>query len=242
MTIQPRVMRGKVELIVPHHDKEISFIHPSEGPNTYQEVGKAILGRGLRLPTGEETASLVYSAYNSEEPEFKEIRQIMRDGWLWVFNRNLWTDKGVYVQEDMEAKGMSEKIEVKGLEKRLDGGKEVNGIRFSKDSTLRFAPKETYNPEGNLEPDALAKDGFVIASYGKEGAEKLGEVAKKFSHKSYLWTLKDIQGPVQRVSALDEDYCGSGLGVYGNDGGYDWGGRAFGVRKTSEAGSHSRKK
>src|SRR3989338_7056565 len=96
----PQITRGRVDISVPHEGRNVSFVYPSAGPNAYKEVGRQILNQGLRLPTGDETASLLYSAYCipqvKDEPEFQNIREIMNNRWLWVFNLNLWTRKGVY--------------------------------------------------------------------------------------------------------------------------------------------------
>jgi hypothetical protein len=136
------------ELVVPHENKELTFVYFLCGPNDYGTVRKEILERNYRIPTGDETASLLHSAYCipevNDEPEFQDIRTIMRERFLWIFNRNLWTPKGVYVVQDNEARGRSEALEENQLEKMLNGGEEIKGVRFSKDKTVRFAPKETY--------------------------------------------------------------------------------------------------
>ena len=59
----PRIERATTKLWVPYENKSIAFAHSSFGPGTYQQVGKAILGAGLTLPTGDYTASLVHPAY-----------------------------------------------------------------------------------------------------------------------------------------------------------------------------------
>ena len=225
----PRVVRGRVELIVDHEGKELPFIHPSQGPHNYQTVGRSILSRNLKIPTGDQTASLIYAAYNSEEPEFKEVRGIMHDNWVWVYNRNLWTPDGVYVVQDPNAVGTSEELTQKELESRLEGGESVGNVRFSKDRTVRFALKGNYRL-GEHTPESLAEDGFMIASYSVDGARKLSEISTKpdFKNKSpYIWGVDNPKEPVQRVSALDSS-VGDGLYVDGNDHG-DTGGYAFGV-------------
>ena len=105
---KPRIVRGRVELIIPYQTKEISFVYPSIGPNTYQEVGKEILQKNLILPHGDYTAALLHAAYCSgakDELEFENVLKIMKTNWLLVFNQNLWIDKGVYVVQDTKADG-----------------------------------------------------------------------------------------------------------------------------------------
>ncbi len=101
---------------------------------------------------------------------------------------------------------------------------EQEGIRFSEDNFVRFAPKDTYK-FGEHTSESLAQDGFVRASYGFVGAEKLGEVSEKFGNNPVVWTL-EISPPEQRVSALDGG--GDWLRVSGDFGDH-YEGRTFGV-------------
>ncbi|MBS3080204.1 hypothetical protein J4221_01925 [Candidatus Pacearchaeota archaeon] len=112
--------------------------------------------------------------------------------WVPIFNRNLWTDKGVYVFQDPNVKGRSEMIDENELEEQLKNtffswkSKKVNGVRFRKDGSLRFAPRETFS---YFKQHAGAtyenfydgtNSGFLIANFGVEGADKLIQVSKKF--------------------------------------------------------------
>jgi len=230
--LKPRVVRGRVELIVPYKNNEITFIYPSIGPNRYQEVGKEILQKKLMVPHGDYTASLLHAAYCSDaknEPEFENVREIMNKKWLWVFNQNLWTDKGVYVVQDMQADGKNQPLSIKNLEKKLKGAQEIDGVRFSDDKTVRYAPKETYSL-GDHSAESFSKDGFVRAIANNDGAKKLAEVSQKFSYNPRTWgvTVAENSEAEQRVSALN-DYGGNRLYLNGDGfGGGDWG-HAFGV-------------
>jgi len=232
MENQARVVRGRVKLWVPHNDGEIAFAFPAVKGN-YKKMGAKILADKQKVPTGDYTASLVHAAYcNSNvknEPEFENVRDIVRDNWLYVFNKDLWTSKGVYVFKDLEATGLSKPLEVAELEEMLKGGKELSwgGIRFSQDRRLGFAPKGSY-VLGDHTSESLAKDGFIIASCDIEGAKKLGEASAKFRSNPYTFGVDVQEGnvPQLRVSELGE--CDSWLRF----GGYDWGDcsdyRAFG--------------
>src|SRR5438876_1038071 len=118
MAQKSRIERGATYLIVPTSNGEVSFEYPAYGPNTYASVGKSILKRGLKIPTANQTASLLHEAYYGNEefkdsPEAKFIREdIMKARWMWAFNRNIWTPKdsknaGVYVLHDAKAEGRS---------------------------------------------------------------------------------------------------------------------------------------
>lgn len=214
----PRVEEERVEggmiktkLIIPHGDGYVTFYN-SHMYRTYQSAGKRIINAGLRVPTGEEVASLIYAAYCVPEIEndweFEKARAIMGHG-IWNFNRNLWTPEGVYVVQDPEALGGSQPFNINQLEKSLKRGKERNGIRFSEDGTVRFAPEGSYK-SGEHTSESLAKDGYIIASYGIEGAEKLGEVFYKFKYiPARGLDIFIIRGGSELNDDLDS------LGVYG---------------------------
>jgi len=233
----PRIERGITKIIVPHGKGEKVFDALSERHGAYQIIGKRLLERNLRLPTGDYNACLLHAAHCypeiEKEPEFKEIRHPpMENRWLWVFNKNLWTSDGVYVVPDLNAVGTSQPLNQDELEKMLKGGKELSwgGIRFSKDGRVRFAPKESYKFKGHTS-ESLTMDGFVIANYTSRGAEKLGEVSSKLADLPEILGLNIQEGeePAQRVSALNNTY--SRLDIFG--GFYDnreyRGGYAFGV-------------
>src|SRR3989344_2575546 len=142
------------------------------------------------------------------EPEFQNVREIMRNRWLWIFNQNLWTDKGLYVIEDQKIKGLSEKLTISNLEKKLSGGTKIKGtnVRISKEGKIRFAPNDsdTYLL-GEQTADQLKINDILIAQYLKEGAEKLGEIAAQFKNNSFVYGLdiSEGQNPELRVSAVD---------------------------------------
>jgi len=210
--IEPPVWTPKAKLYIPHGDQEIIFAYPAFQGN-YQTTGRQILekisGKDLSIPTAEQTVSLLHTTYCnpsvSREPEFQEIKNLMKSNWLWVFNQNLWTSEGVYVVQDSNAKGINKSLNVNELEEILKNAKENNGLRISKDKKVRFAPKETYKL-GNHTSDSLAKDGFIIASYDEKGAEKIAEISQKFRVNPYVYGLNIFEGkkPKQKRSALYE--------------------------------------
>ena len=225
-TRYPRVERPEpvitppTKLWVPYEDGGLAFDSLSQGPHNYQTVGRGILARNLSIPTGEQTAYLAQGAYESEEPEFKEVQDIIRDKWLWVFNRALWIPDGVYVAHDPNAVGLSQDLTTNELESMLINGTELKGIRFSQDGSIRYAPRETYRL-GEHTPESLASDGFVIASYGVNGAKALGEVAEKIlsidGRKPFIFGVSVNKGEdsEQRLSALSSNWYGHWLLVGG---------------------------
>ena len=53
---EPGIIRGRVELNVPHKEGIVQFAYPSAGSRNYRAVGDEILKRNQRLPEGSETA------------------------------------------------------------------------------------------------------------------------------------------------------------------------------------------
>lgn len=228
--MKSKISRGMTKIEVPCNGKYVIFVHPGEGPDTYQNVFSRLIARGLRPATGDETASLLYTAYCElpNEPESKEIKEIMRKGWMWVANRNLWVpgkNGGVYVVYDEKGVGRGKELDIGELEKTLEGSEDINGTRLSRNGSVRFALRETYQ-EGIQKPEDFVKNGFVIANYGAEGAEKLKEVAKTFKSDLKVWIVSPDNKPELRVSAL-----GGGVGGLHVGGGR---GRAFGVLNSAE--------
>ena len=121
------------KLLMSYENEEISFAYPSFGPDTYLNVGKQILENNLQIPTAEQTVALLHVAYLSElkdNPEFQNVIKIMKTNWLLVFNRNIWTDKGVYVVQDSEAKRRSKELKISNLEEELKNSEEINAVKF----------------------------------------------------------------------------------------------------------------
>ena len=193
-------------------------MHPAYGPGTYADVKSAIEQDKLKGPTMAETVSLVYSAFDSSTNRYStEIKEIMAKELLWAFTGTLYVpNKGAYIQDDPEIKNGMPFMEESGLIKKLE----------ARDSSVRFV-RFGYQV-GEMSPLQLAKNPYVIAFAGEEGAEKLAEVSDKYKYKSFLWSFESVDEITTRVSALDFDFgrrlsVDSGLhGDYRN-------GRAFGV-------------
>lgn len=240
------IERGQTYSRIPFNDKLLRFAQPMI-QGTYVNVGKAILSSQspkLRLPTGEERAFELDRVYNSEDAEFREspeadaVRDNMKNNHVWVFNRNIWTSEsarnpGLYVVFDSQAQGISAPFDLTELEDKLSGGTTERGVRFSKDGTIRFAPRNTFYL--GTQKGALADSGFVIANYGIEGAKKLDKVAPKVGMgKPYIYGVSGNSEPIQKVAALGHDWGldgGLGLGGGWDD---DYLGFASGVRVSAE--------
>lgn len=227
---KPRIVRKEIELRVPHNDKEIVFSYPYICGD-YRTAGEKILDKNQLASTGDCAASLFCNVYCSEElfneAESRDIISEIKGNWFWIYNRNLWTRKGVYVFQDLEAIGLGRQLDEEHLEKKLMGGKEIGevGVRVSEDGMVRFAPKESYKLGENSLED-FSKSGFIIASCLKEGAEKFGMVSAKFRNKPRICGV-ETEISVQTVSAVY--VYGKRFNFYGDKLGDNKYGRALGI-------------
>ncbi len=233
---QSKIVRRKDGIWTLHDGRLIGFTLQPYGPGNYQNLGKRILESNQEVPHGDYTASFLHSVYCDNEiindPEAVNARNVMKDNWLSVYNRNLITDKAFYVIQDDLAIGRSKELTIEDLEEMLKGGKELSlgGIRFSQDGKIRYAPKGSYR-FGEHTSETLAKDGIIIASLGQEGAEKFGEASATLINKHYIYgvEVKEGQNPELRVSAVDEH--DNRLRFYCNKFSDDYRYLAFGVLK-----------
>src|SRR3989338_2872997 len=151
-----------VKIYLPSKDGEIIFGYPP--PNKYELDRK-----NFRLPSADQVVDLIYAAFFSKRNE-PNLDLILDPCFLRIYNVNLWTNEGIYVEEcssDWSERYPSFNLEVGELEEKLTGGTVLsNGVRFSKDNKLKFFKTD------------LENDGFIIASFGIEGAKKLAEISK----------------------------------------------------------------
>ena len=186
-----RIKEGRTELIVNHNGEDLTFIHPSYGPNDYANVGNSIEQAGLRRPTMAETASLVYTTFNSDDKYSKEIKDLMEKIWLWAFTGSLYIPRGVYIQDDPEIRNRMPFMEESDLVKRLEAN----------DKNVRFVPFG-FKTE-SMTSRELEKNPYVIALAGEEGASKLAEVADKHrNERPYIWSFETVDRPLTRVAVF----------------------------------------
>ena len=219
------IRRGATtEIDVPHAGDISTFIHPKSGPGTYAQVQEEITGVGLLPPPMAETASLVYAAFQGDEQELQDIRQTMKNRWLWAFTGTLYVpNKGVYIQDHPEIRNGMPFMQEVDLVAKLESN--APGVRFV---PFGFKTEDMTSHE-------LSKNAYVIALAGEEGADKLAEIADRHKvKKPYLWSFESIDEPLASVSALYSYLGGRGLLVVGGDFGGSGGGCAFGVRSRDE--------
>ncbi len=144
----------------------------------------------------------------------------MKDKWLWGFTGILYTPKTIYILDNPETRNGMPFMEESELVKKLE----------KNDLSVRQV-EYGFGTESMSALD-LAKNKFVIALAGEEGADKLAQTADTFKIKPYLFGLKQVNENKTRVSALYSiSYLVQRLNVDGNNHGNLRSGCAFGVRR-----------
>ncbi len=213
---------------IPHEGGKITFQHPSFR-GTYGSLAEKIDMEGLQRPTSAQTASLVYDALQNPKGEYESgIIKILNFFGLIEFNGNLYLPKhegeevhnGVIVEANPTIKDGRLVMDRKALTERLK----------KNDPSVKFVPFGY--AVGEQSTSTLAKNPYIIARYGEEGADKIAYLASRYSGKPEVWSFKSVDSEDRFISALYglNWYFDYGLRV---DGGWDDGddGRAFGVKK-----------
>src|SRR3989344_4610146 len=178
-----KIKEGKTYLTVPHAGGELTFQHPAF-KGTYGNIAEQIDKAGLKRPNSQETASLVYDAFqNSEEKYSSEITSILRNDWLWEFTGNLYLPKsneeinnGVILEHNPKIENGKLIMNKNSLVERLN----------KNDPLVKFVPFRYKIGEQTWQE--LSKNPYIVARYGEEGADKIAKVADKYSNKPYVWS------------------------------------------------------
>lgn len=219
----------KTILTVPHEGGELAFQHPPFR-GTYGRVAEQIDETDLKRPSSAQTSSLVYDALQNQRGEYEsQILNILKNNWLWEFTGNLYLPKsgekvsnGVILETNPQIINRLLAMDKSSLIKRL----------HENDSNVKFVPFGYKT--GEQTHQELGKNPYVIARYGKEGAEKVAEIASNFKGKPYVWSFDSVDEEKTRMSALDGRWGFGGLGVGGHYWGDFDGGHSFGVLKSEK--------
>ncbi len=184
------------ELTVPHNGRKLTFLHLAYGPNTYANVAQAIEQEGLHQPTMAEITSLVYAALNSGDRYSQEIRDKMRDNWIWGFVGELDVlREGVYIEDRPAIRNGFIFMDKNDLEERLKKG----------DPRVRFI-RPGFKTE-SMTPMEIADNSYLVALVGAEGTEKIAQIAdKQKRNKTSLWNFKSENQTTARVLAFSSNW------------------------------------
>jgi hypothetical protein len=210
---------------IPYEKGNITFQYPAF-KGYYLNVASAIDKDNLKRPNSPKTASLVYDAFKNSNRKYEsEIIKILNEAFLWEFTGNLYLPKsnekvnnGVILEYNPKIENGKLKMDKTSLIKRLN----------ENDSNVKFVPFGFKIGKQNL--IELQKNPYIIARYGKEGAEKIAKIASKYKNEPHVDSFDSVNEEKVRMSALDTGWNpDAGLLVvckdwFGGDYGY-----AFGV-------------
>jgi len=202
-----QIILGETKLIVPHNNREITFIHPLSKGNCF-DVDQQLQAKNLQDPTFGENISLLYSASKKNVEEYsKEILNLIKNESMWCFTGSLYLPKrkeyfsnGVIVQDRPQIQEgiIMDKSE---LVKKLKNGKKVKGVLFSEDGSVRFV--HFGYKTGEQTPQELGRNHYLLALTGSEETrEKLVELASKYSGKPYLHSYGRVDSEMSNISCL----------------------------------------
>ena len=179
---------GKSYLIgIPYERGELTFNYPAfEG--TYENVAEQIDNKGLKRPNSPETASLIYDAFQNKEGQYEsEIINILNKKCFWEFTGNLYLPKS---NEEIN-NGV-----ILDLNPTIENGKLIMNKNSlierlkNNDKKVKFVPFGYRTGEqSSLE---LSKNPYIIARYGEEGADKIVQIADKFTKSPKLWSFDSV--------------------------------------------------
>ncbi|MEK6844694.1 MAG: hypothetical protein AABX44_00385 [Nanoarchaeota archaeon] len=218
---------------ISHEGRELTFQYPAF-KGTYANVAEQIDKAKLKRPNSSETASLVYDAWKTPNEKYsQEIIKILRDNWFWEYTGNLYLPKsneeinnGVILDLD------SQNLKFENGKLIMDKPSLIERLK-NNDSLVKFVPFGYKIEFQNL--FEFQKNLYIVERYGKEGAEKIAEIASKYKCNPCLWSFNSVNREEARMSALDDYWLfGDGLNVNGGSWNDVDNGRAFRVCKEEE--------
>ena len=227
-----RIRVGKTEMSFPHQGNILTAVHPFYGPANSRTLQSLIRKDGLKEPTSAELASFVHEYFNGNEPQAKEVTQIMKDRYFRGFT-------GILYVPDQKLAHF------------------INYPEFDEDSCVdtknllqRIGESYANVPFEHLKGDLVdwrevGKHPYFVAWAGsQEGAEKLAELASKHPKKQvsiFVPNVSNLKEPTSRVAGLGSGWFDSRLYV-GSDvhGDYE-DGSSFGVLEKSAEGTRAEK-
>jgi len=221
---KPRIRIGMDFL---HQGKMLTAVYPFYGPEYSRTLKNLIKKDGYREPTSTQLTSFVDEYFNGEETQAKEVNRIMEYKYFIGFTGILYVpEKGAL------GEGFAHFINYPEFNK--DGVINKNNLLKRLGESYTQVPFKDLK-EGCVDWKKMAKHPYFVAwAGGKEGAEKLAELASKHSRKEGFISIPDfsnLREPIARVTGLNTYWNGGMLGVWSSDDGRE-GSYAFGVLKT----------
>ncbi|HLC54409.1 MAG TPA: hypothetical protein VJK07_02145 [Candidatus Nanoarchaeia archaeon] len=220
------VIRVRTEIDFLHEGKTLTAVHPFYGPKTAKVLRDIIRANaGQREPTAPEAISFLDALYGGEHAISQEAMALMYPNYFRGFTGIVRDDANDLIScldfPEFNADGSLDRSNL--LARVAKGEAGIRTVPISKIQT------------GYQKPTELAKNPFVCALSGAEGAEKVARLADRHPKKeAHVWIPEVGELPVVRIAALGSGGYG-GFYVFGDGGGLGRGGYAFGVLNSREA-------
>ena len=220
------VIRVRTEIDFLHEGKTLTAVHPFYGPKTAKVLRDIIRANaGQREPTAPEAISFLDALYGGEHAISQEAMALMHLNYFRGFTGIVRDDANDLIScldfPEFNADGSLDRSNL--LARVAKGEAGIRTVPISKIQT------------GYQKPTELAKNPFVCALSGAEGAEKVARLADRHPKKeAHVWIPEVGELPVVRIAALDSDdngwlnVCGDDVELYR----YSY---AFGVLNSREA-------
>ena len=195
---------------IPHERGKLAFQHQIFR-GYIRNIAEQIDKSKLKRIGSAETASLIYDAWvNPEEKDSSKIIKILNQKWFWEFTGNLYLPKsngpaGVSSGEKIN-NGVILDLDPQNLKfneySRLIMDKDSLIKRLkSNDPLVKFVPFGYKTGEQTWQE--LEKNRYIQERYGKEGAQKIAEIASKYPYNPHIYSFDyPVSEEKIRVSAL----------------------------------------
>jgi len=216
-------IRPRIETLMhfSHKGEILTARHPFYGPANFLTLLNQIRNSpNIREPTASEVASFANEYFNGKEPQAKYVTSKMKSNYFRGFTGILYlpNERLAHFIDNPEFDANSV-VDRDNLLRRL--------------SESRAQVPFEHLKEGAVNWRGIANHPYFIAwADGREGAEKLSELASKHPRQeAYSWipNFEDLREPIARVAALDSNGFGLRLGVVADDSGDNGGRCSFGV-------------
>jgi hypothetical protein len=196
---------------IPHKGKHISFEYPAYRGN-YGDIAEKIDGAGLRRPSSSEIASLLRDAWRNRRGEYEsKILNISVNDWLLEFSGNLYIPKSR--EEISDCVLIEYNPFIMGNKLIMDKDSLVRRLQKN-DPLVKFVPLGFKT--GEQSSRELAKNPYIIARYGEEGARKIARTSVEYMLNPELNLMSIFtgsRGGKPEMSVLHDNF-GKGLHIF----------------------------
>ena len=193
-------------------DLNLQFNAQRVGPMNFAGLRSADYGSGFKMPTMPQLVPLVYASLeNQNYGTAQNVVQTIKSNWLTGNTGILYTQKGMFAQDNPQIENGLIVMDEKTLEAKL-GKTENKGVIFSDDRNVRFTPYG-FKRESQSASELAKNPGVIAFSGSVENAEMLALSSEHYKPSPYFWALTNVSGSQIRVAFLVSYNFDAGLDV-----------------------------